>query len=64
MDVAEAAEGKLDINIGMKAIRREPIVQKKAEKAPAKVIRAQEDSDTSGKNLDYLNDARRRRRRK
>ena len=45
MAVAEAAEEKLDTNTGTKAIKQKPIVQKKEEKAPAKVIRAQKGSD-------------------
>ena len=45
MDAAEDAEEKSDINTGTKAIKQKPIVQKKEEMAPAKVIRAQEGSD-------------------
>ena len=45
MDAAEGVEERLDTNTGMKAIKRKLIVQKKEEKAPAKVIRAQEGLD-------------------
>ena len=45
MDATEGAEERLDTNTGTKAIKRKPIAQKKEEKAPAKVIRAQEGLD-------------------
>ena len=45
MDAAEDVEDKSDINTGTKAIKRKLIAQMKEEKAPAKVIRAQEGLD-------------------
>ena len=49
MDIAGVVEEKLDTNTGTKAIKQKPTVQKKEEKVPAKVIRAQESSDKKWK---------------